>query len=178
MRNYDSVKNQEIKRRFVNREVFYNVSILIDELAKKIDMLEPEDYEELMKVIEKPDYETAVENDHDCHVQYSKKLDGYVWVNKDTHEISEPFDTYNEACEDCVQENNLDYDYLEIYEHWIVSDFLARKLKAHGEAVGEILGLTVWGRATTGQAICLDYVISKICEELEILEGQRYEWEV
>jgi len=178
MRDYDSVKNQEIKRRFVEREVIYNVSTLIYELAKKAEVLDSEDYEELMRIIEKPDYETAVEDDPNCHVQYSKKLDGYVWINKDTHEISESFGTYDEACEGCVQANGLDYDYLEIYEHWIVSDFLARKLKAYGEAVGEILGLTVWGRATTGQAIYLDYVISRICEDLEILEGQRYEWEV
>lgn len=55
---------------------------------------------------------------------------------------------------------------LEAYEHWIVSRWLASKLSARGEMVGEVAGLTIWGRCTTGQGISLDYVILKIAEEL------------
>jgi hypothetical protein len=48
----------------------------------------------------------------------------------------------------------------EVYEHWIVSDYLASLLKAIGEAVvDDLYGLTVWGRCTTGQAIYMDYEI-------------------
>lgn len=58
------------------------------------------------------------------------------------------------------------YDYRsEIFEHWIVSDWLARKLKARGYTTGELCGLTVWGRGTTGQSICLDRVIQDIALE-------------
>lgn len=65
----------------------------------------------------------------------------------------------------------------EAYEHWVVSDWLADKLEAHGEMIiKDFLGLTIWGRATTGQAILLDHVISVICENMEILEGQVNEW--
>ena len=52
------------------------------------------------------------------------------------------------------------------YEQWIVSDWLARKLKNKGETVGELCGLTVWGRGTTGQSICLDRVIQNLAIEL------------
>ena len=52
------------------------------------------------------------------------------------------------------------------YEQWIVSDWLARKLKDKGETVGELCGLTVWGRGTTGQSICLDRVIQNLAIEL------------
>ena len=54
----------------------------------------------------------------------------------------------------------------EVYEHWICSSWLARKLKERGEVVGELCGLTIWGRGTTGQSICMDHVIRCIIEEL------------
>lgn len=54
----------------------------------------------------------------------------------------------------------------EVYEQWIVSDWLARKLKGKGETVGELCGLTIWGRCTTGQSICLDRVIQNLAIEL------------
>ncbi|KAK2245412.1 hypothetical protein XC29_00725 [Clostridioides difficile] len=62
----------------------------------------------------------------------------------------------------------------EIYEFWIVSEWLCNKLKELGEVV--IPSENIWGRGCTGQSISLDYVISKICEDMEILEGQKYEW--
>ena len=54
----------------------------------------------------------------------------------------------------------------DIYEHWIVSSWLARKLEERGEVVGELCGLTIWGRGATGQSICMDHVIRCIIEEL------------
>lgn len=50
----------------------------------------------------------------------------------------------------------------EVYEHWIVSDWLGRQLEKRGEIVGEFKGLTIWGRTCTGQAIFLDEVIQEI----------------
>ena len=54
----------------------------------------------------------------------------------------------------------------DVYEHWIVSGWLARKLKGKGETVGELCGMAIWGRCTTGQAICLDRVIQNLAIEL------------
>lgn len=56
------------------------------------------------------------------------------------------------------REYNLDPEQIEVYEHWIVSEWAARFLKQEGEVVGEVCGLTIWGRCTTGQAIALDNV--------------------
>lgn len=64
----------------------------------------------------------------------------------------------------------------EIYEWWIVSEFLHRKLKEYNEPILEWGNNYYWGRTTTGQAILLDSVISSIAEEMEILEGQKYSW--
>lgn len=68
----------------------------------------------------------------------------------------------------------------EAYEHWLVDRWFGKKLGEHGEMViFDFLGLEcIWGRTCTGQAILLDHVIGEIAEEMEILEGQKYEWEV
>lgn len=53
-----------------------------------------------------------------------------------------------------------------VYEYWIVSDWMGRQLSKRGYLVTEWMGLTIWGRQCTGQAILLDYVINCICSEL------------
>lgn len=69
-------------------------------------------------------------------------------------------------------------NYPEVYEWWIVSDWFAKRLKENGQVVYEGYMNPIWGRQTTGQAILLDYVISKIAYDMEILEGQSNEWSV
>lgn len=54
----------------------------------------------------------------------------------------------------------------EVYEHWIVSNWLADKLEERGQITGDLLGLTIWGRCATGQSIALDHVIQQIAAEL------------
>ena len=59
----------------------------------------------------------------------------------------------------------------EALEHWIVSGWLAGKLEEYGELITkDFLGLTIWGRTCSGQAIMLDYVISQICDDLDMLK--------
>lgn len=86
-------------------------------------------------------------------------------------ELISGLDDWREAARECAQENPN-----EVYEHWIVSDWLAGKLKERGETTGELFGLTIWGRTTTGQAIALDAVIAGIAAEMQILEGQKHDW--
>ncbi|HBG0867859.1 TPA: hypothetical protein ACMVA2_000264 [Clostridioides difficile] len=62
----------------------------------------------------------------------------------------------------------------EVYEFWIVSGWLCNKLKELGEVV--ISSENIWGRGCTGQSISLDYVIWQICNDMEILEGQKHEY--
>jgi len=58
-------------------------------------------------------------------------------------------------------------EYEEIFEHWIVSEYLADRLEEKGESITRnFYGFTIWGRSCTGQAISMDYVIGKIYEEL------------
>lgn len=54
-----------------------------------------------------------------------------------------------------------------MFEHWIVSDWLADKLAAQGEKVDkDFAGLTIWARTTTGQAVYCDGVIERIAAEV------------
>ena len=81
-------------------------------------------------------------------------IDGHTEVDTDAS-------TWEDLCSDHSIEP---YEH-EIYEHYAVSDWLGRKLSQHGESVEGIHNLTVWGRATTGQAIMLDGVINEIYRE-------------
>ena len=80
----------------------------------------------------------------------------------------------------CIQKE--EYEYLdenpqEVYEWWAVTNWLGDKLKERGEVVIEGWGHWYWGRGNTGQGIALDGVISSICYGMEILEGQKCNWE-
>lgn len=69
--------------------------------------------------------------------------------------------------QDAADYLNIDPEYNEVYEHWIVSDWLADRLEEKGEAVNkDFMGLTLWGRCTTGQAIAMDRVICDIYDDL------------
>ena len=50
----------------------------------------------------------------------------------------------------------------EALEHWLISEWLAKRLLEEGEMVIDFYGLTIWGRTTSGQAIYIDSVIEDI----------------
>jgi hypothetical protein len=54
----------------------------------------------------------------------------------------------------------------EVLEYWLVTPWLAEKLKARGELVENFQDLDIWGRQTSGQSITLDTVIEDIAAEL------------
>ncbi len=63
-------------------------------------------------------------------------------------------------------DGDLDEYRQEVFEHWIVSNWLFNKLQEHGETVVELYGLNIWCRTTTGMAIAYDYVIQEIYNNL------------
>lgn len=73
------------------------------------------------------------------------------------------YESWQELCE----ENDIEPYQREVFEHWIVSDWLADRLAEKGEKVDkDFAGLTVWARTTTGQGIASDSVIEQIVAEL------------
>ena len=76
-------------------------------------------------------------------------------------------ETDPEEVEDYCHDHGLSISSGEIYEHWVVSDWLADKLETHGELiVRDFHGLTIWGRPTTGQMIAMDGVIQDIAKSV------------
>jgi len=65
-----------------------------------------------------------------------------------------------------------------IYEWLHVSNSLHDNLQKKGEPVWNDGQVYVWGRTSTGQTISSDNVISEICSDMAILEGQKNEWKI
>lgn len=99
-----------------------------------------------------PDYEEAA-----IQEGWKQDPDDGHWSHVD-HEG----DTYDTAEELCDAQRIEPYD-REVFEHWIVSDYLARQLAELGEKTDcDFHGLTIWARTTTGQGIAIDSCILAI----------------
>jgi hypothetical protein len=55
----------------------------------------------------------------------------------------------------------------EILEWWLITPFLAGLLEREGETVIAEYDCHWWGRTQSGQAIYMDSVIGKICQQLD-----------
>ena len=143
--------NNETRHRqltqFVGREVFHCVSQLVTELTSKAQHFS--EYEEDL-------YNAwhAPLNEDDYREAYAELF---------TSGMPNDCDTWQEACD----LYDIEPTQREVFEHWIVSDWLANRLEEHGERVlRDFFGLTVWGRTCSDQAISLDGVIGEIFDEL------------
>jgi hypothetical protein len=143
---------------FVRREVVYCVSTLIHELAQN-----PEHMDELYPVLSQDDYETPAreagwegpEPDKYGAPTYTDKTDGATWCAGSWEELCSAHD--------------IEPHRVEAYEHWVISEWLADKLEERGEMIlRDFLGLTIWGRTTSGQAISMDGVICDIYDALQV----------
>ena len=153
---------------FVNREVIYCVSSLVYEIGTK-------NIDEWHRLFRQDDWETPA---LEAMQTFSRERLSELLV-----EDGVPFDAEDEPGtmartylqhlkrQDSLREfcdaNNVDPEQNEIYEHWIVSEWLAARLEERGEVIErDFYGLTIWGRACTGQAILLDDVICSIYDEV------------
>lgn len=174
--DYYSAANQEVIDKIVDKEVLYNLSTFVEEMYNQdpdgiLDLLHRNDWEEPcrdagwfpVKELSKEQQALYAIKDNPVYVQIKISPEGEFTVAQ----------SFEENWYDLAYEIGVDPYETEVYEHWLVSDRFAKKLKDKGEAVQVYLGLTIWARTTTGQSISLDYVIGKIAEDMEILEGQK-----
>ena len=160
MTHTESVKNQDIRGKFVAREVkacfSYEMEAVLKAGAECSHTKDLPSYDEIENLYELrcPKCGNPVKECED------EEKDAY-WL-----------------CEYCDIRLNEEPDSepQEIFEWWIVTEYLYEKLKAKGEPVLEWGNNYYWGRTTTGQAIAMDSVIGEICSEMEILSGQKYDW--
>jgi hypothetical protein len=169
--NYHSTNNQRVLGKLVDREVIACQSYLVTELLKHhYDEAEwtneyVDNSEEIEEYAEK--LEEAIENNNfSVQEKYKNKID-ILTSGKST--VEERILDTNEQIEELEREQE---EPKEPLEWWLVTGWFVEKLKRYGEVFVEIFGEIWWGRTCTGQAILLDYVIGKIGEDMEILEGQ------
>ncbi len=157
----------------VNREVHYCVSALVSTLAKhdvqSLDLARDDDLAQLTE--QAFELASPIDDWEEAAIQAgwseTKDADGSPMLRHVDLDRDWPLDeacAYEEACRDV----GVDKPYQrEVYEHWIVSDWLADRLAEKGEKVDkDFAGLTVWARTTTGQGIASDSVIEAIHAEL------------
>lgn len=158
-------ERQDLGRKLVEREIHFCASSIVSKMSE----YEPDDWFHLFI---QDDWEQAA-IDHIYHGMGDDEITDYL-IDADIHDYL-PEEAKNilhnhlrdtDWFEDFCQELNLDPHQTEIFEHWIISDWLADKLEAKDQVTDKgFHGLTIWGRPTTGQAIALDHVIQEIaCE--------------
>lgn len=181
----DSSVNQRIRDRLVDREVQACASTLIYELTRTPAFA---DNDELLDLNSRLDWETPAEEagwlayDDLTHVQQEAADDDYsdltsptfVKIDSDRDDIAETSDAL--SWQDLCEEQGIEADTREVYEHWIITEWFGEQLKAHDETVVEFMGLTIWGRCTTGQSISMDHVIAAVAARMGILAGQPNSW--
>ena len=156
-------------KQFVDQNIIYCVSSLIYELTQKTGCLDEETAIELWTgPINFDDAEYAINQDG----SYLTQKDN-LWGLYDNDEREAPIVDYEyESKEELIKWyfDDMDWDIndyrSEVFEHWIVTSWLFKKLQEQGETVVELYGLTIWCRTATGMAIAYDHVIKEIYQDL------------
>jgi hypothetical protein len=188
MKEGNEGKNQDIKRKFVNQHVHANITSMVEYILSKNDANAPFEDDDIENLFTLPEWngsglgkdfcfgggtdeerETFIEDVLRAEIEESLCMYENKVISEATHERN------SLEIEDLIKEvEDLESETKDVYEWWQVSTYLAEKLRKLGHPV--ITGDDIWGRCTTGQAILLDHTITIICAEMEILEGQKYDW--
>lgn len=176
-RDYNSLKNQEIKQKFVDREIYANVGTMVEFILNCKTNGAPFTLDDIENFWQYPEYSHrdtgecfsgGTEEDLEAE---KERVNDIISELEDNDPDDPKIDQYNDYLEEL---DRLETEPAEIFEWYQVSGWLCEKLKANRQCV--IPGLNIWGRQTTGQAILLDAVICRICEDLGILEGMENSW--
>lgn len=151
----------------VRREVHYCVSYLVSTLSINAFGVMPRAGDLAALCEQASELAAPIDDWEEAAIQagwsHGQQLD---WSREDAGGPLSPREFRKTAQEACEADDLEPYQ-REVYEHWIVSDWLADELEAEGEKVDkDFAGLTVWARTTTGQAIAADGVIERICAKL------------
>jgi hypothetical protein len=162
-RRSDADYQQEVGK-LVEREVIYGVSSLVHEIARKND--------DWFHLFVQEDWETPAREGipllpPEKLLKFLERNSWWISTDEATPEFCLTLLETDGSWQNLCAAHDLEPHRHEIYEHWIVSDWLASKLEQRGEVIErDFYGLTIWGRACTGQAILLDDVICSIYDEL------------
>jgi len=170
--NYEDIENMYVD----NSDEIEELNDKLEELQNKHEELDDRGME-LDDEIENLESELEDIGNEQERLELENKIDS---LKKDLQTIVTSQDVLSsdiEELEDKISDLESEQDEPnEVYSWYIVSPWLCDKLKGMGEVVIE--NESLWGRGACGQSISLDWVIGSICKNLEILEGQQYEWKI
>lgn len=141
---------QQSVQQMVNDHVLLHVTNLFHHLYAKEELAD-----ELFYLFNVEDFESSA---IDQGVEFEERPDGFYYVMPDNHSPAPyegpyltPRDAYVSACDE-LEETELS----EVYELWVVDEWLAEKLHDNGETITEYYDQLIWSRLATGQALLLD----------------------
>lgn len=148
------MRNEKLQERIENivrNEVLTCQSSLVEELLRK----EIVNYDDIVNMY--------VDNSQEIEDKQTE-LEELQEVEEPTEEQEKQIDKLERKIEELEEEQE---NPQEIYEWWVVSNWLAEKLEEYGEPILKSDYETWWGRTCTGQSITLDYVIERIVTDIE-----------
>lgn len=185
----NSSKNQDIKGKFVAQHVHCNVNSLCEYIINKgfEDSNAPFTLDDLHNYYSYPEYRGTYAafyggNDDQRKEEIERlKESAHILIDNPKWGFDESLtrlidDQVLDIESEIEELEALETEPAEIFEWWAISQYLFEKLKDLGYCVVDAGSCYIWGRTTTGQAVLLDHCISKICAEMEILEGQSNSW--
>jgi hypothetical protein len=156
--NLENTKEEQTQR-IISQEILSNQTMLVNHLLSGYDEANEFSIDDIENLYYTPKEELLeyIENTLD-NTEINDLLDGLGedWLKDLTQEI----------LEEIAQDTGLDSEPQEIYQWYLVTDWLGDNLKAIGEPVLENDYGTWWGRTCCGQAIELDGTIQKIVDNL------------
>jgi hypothetical protein len=136
-----NTREQEIDN-FISKEIYACQTALIDEVLKS-QLFIVDDIENLYRPFDGKLLSPAICVKCNCEFSF--------------------LDSETGQCKDCYEDTE---ESQEIFEWWLVSPWLGRKLLIEGEPVIDNGYGTWWGRTITGQAISLDDVMQTIYDDI------------
>lgn len=146
--------------RIVDNEILTCQSSLIDDLLKN-GMFSYDDVQN-MYIDNSDKIEELQDNQEGLQEQISDLEDEDNTKNDSKiEELQNQIDSIDNEIEELTEEQE---NPQEIFEWWIISNWLAKELKEQGEPILENDYGIWWGRTCTGQSIKMDGIIRKIAE--------------
>jgi len=154
-------------KKMVELHVLTNASELVSQLNQQTM-----DYaEQLFPVMSRDDFETPAAELGYLVVEGDTDIGFYLLhPSVDGKRFEEgTFFTMEEAWEEAVNLEGIEPYVDEAFEHYIVSEWLAAQLEKRGEMIiNDFLGLIIWGRTTSGEAVYLDQVMIDIAKNTNL----------
>ncbi len=170
-----AIRVNERARGYLEREVYRNMTALVDDLRRlqyemRGDLADGFSDENIANLTPDPDDWDAARcrawlEDRGHTVPDVPDVDCPTCAGTGTTDsAADEDDDYVDALRDAVRDNA---EPEEVYEWYLVSEWLGRKLAAIGECVLDSGYGVFWGRTCTGQAVIMDGTLQRVAELFE-----------